>query len=320
MRGLSITRANPYRLGLAAIGALVLLSGLVVAVSLMSFGTNTYRVELEHTAGLRAGEDVQVAGVSSGEVTSIELDGQKVIAEFTLNDDIELGRDTRAFVRVATLLGTHYLKIDPRGSGELSDDTIPLAQSSVPFNLQDVLEVGAEKVGQLDPKLLARALSTMSDTIRAGSDELGPALQGITRVSEVVATRVIQADDLLQAAQDVADQLSDSTADIVTLMKQAQLVLDEIVRRRDALHELLVDANHLLTALNSITRTADQHVGRALKDLDVTLDVLRSHRKDLATAFRLLAPTTRYIANAAGNGPWIDVYAPSVVPDAAPIN
>lgn len=320
MKGFSIARANPYRLGLVAIAALGLLCGMVVVLSLVSFGKETYKVQLEHTAGLRPGEDVQVAGVSSGEVKSVELDGQRVIVEFTLDKDIDLGQDTTAAVRVATLLGTHYLKIDPRGSGGLSGNTIPQSQTSVPYNLQDVLEVGAEKVGELDPDLLAEALSTMADTIGAGSDELGPALAGITRVSKVVATRVNQADDLLRAAKNVADQLSDSTADIIGLMKQSQLVLDEIVRRRDALHKLLVDANRLLVALNSITATADKHVGKALKDLNVTLDVLRAHRKDLNATFKILAPTTRYLANVGGNGPWLDVYVPSIIADAAPTN
>jgi len=318
MKGFSITRANPYRLGLVAIVVLGLICGLVVLLSLVSFGKSSYTAQLEHTAGLRPGEDVQVAGVSSGEVTAVKLDGDQVTVEFTLDKDIDLGKDTTAAVRVATLLGTHYLKIDPRGSGSLSGDSIPLAQTSVPYNLQDVLEVGAQKVGELDPKLLAKALTTLADTVEAGGTKLGPALDGITAVSEVVATRINQADGLLKAAKSVADQLSASTADIVGLMKQAQLVLDEITRRRGALHKLLVDANAMLTALNSITAVADKHVGAALKDLDVTLDLLRSHKKQLGEAFKVLAPTMKYVANIGGNGPWLDIYTPEVLPDIAP--
>lgn len=313
----NIAKANPYRLGLVAIALLGVLAGLVVVLSLVSFGKSTYTARLEHTGGLRAGEDVQVAGVSSGEVKSIELDGDKVLVEFTLDKDIDLGKDTTAAVRVATLLGTHFLKIDPRGAGELSGDTIPLEQTSVPYNLQDVLESGAEALGELDPKLLAKALTTLSDTIGATGEELGPALDGITRVSEVVATRVNQADGLLKSAKSVADQLSASTGDIVTLMKQSQLVLDEIVRRRDALHKLLVDATALLKALNSITATAEKEIGPALKDLNTTLDVLRAHEKDLKSTFDTLAPTVRYLTNVGGNGPWLDVYIPNILPNTA---
>lgn len=309
-----LSKASPYRVGIAAVGALVLLGGLIVWLSVASFGTNTYTTQIEHTAGLRPGESVEVAGVTSGEIRSIELAGDHVQVEFTLDDEIRLGEDTTAAVRVATLLGTHYLAVEPKGSGEV--DNIGIERTTVPYNLQDVLEGGKEALEGLDPKLLARTLKTLGNTLEASGDDLGPALDGIARVSEVVTRRVNQADQLLVAARNVSDQLAQSTDDIVGLMRQSQLVLDEIVRRRDAIEELLVDANVLLTALNDITATADKHVGAALKDLDVTLDMLKDHRKDLTETIRLLAPTARYVANAGGNGPWLDVYIPSAVPDA----
>lgn len=309
-----LSKADSYRVGLVAIAALVLVGGLVVWLSTATFGTRTYTTELEHTAGLRVGESVQVAGVHSGEIRSVELEGKHVKVEFTLDKDIGLGKDTVAAVRVATLLGTHYLHVEPKGSGSV--DTIGLERTTVPYNLQDVLEGGDKALKELDPKLLARTLQTLGNTLEAGGKDLGPALEGISAMSEVVTTRINQADKLLVAARNVSDQLAQSTDDIVGLMRQSQLVLDEIVRRRDAIEKLLVDATRMLTALNEITATADEHVGVALKDLDVTLNLLKEHRKDLTETIRLLAPTARYVANAGGNGPWLDVYIPSVVPDA----
>jgi len=309
-----LSKASPYRVGVAAIAALGLMGLLIVYLSTASFGTKDYTAQLEHTAGLRVGESVQVAGVHSGEITSVELDGEHVKVEFNLDSEIDLGEDTTAAVRVATLLGTHYLAVEPKGSGAV--ENIGLERTTVPYNLQDVLEGGNQALKELDPKLLAKTLSTLGDTLEAGGRDLGPALEGISRVSEVVSTRVNQADKLLVAARNVSDQLAQSTDDIVGLMRQSQLVLDEIVRRRDAIEDLLVDANRMLNALNEITATADKHVGAALKDLDVTLTMLKDHRKDLTESIRLLAPTARYVANAGGNGPWLDVYIPSAIPDA----
>lgn len=312
----SIANANPYRLGLVAIACVGLLGGLVVVFSLASFGTRDYKAVLEHTAGLRVGEDVQVAGVSSGEVRSIQLDGDQVVVEFTLDREIDLGEDTTAAVRVATLLGTHALRIDPRGGGSLPDDTIPLEQTSVPYNLQDVLEVGGQALQDLDPKLLAKALTAASDSLKAGSDDLRPALKGIAAISTIVATRMDQAGELLEAARTVSQQLSDSTGDIIGLMKQSQLVLDEIVRRRAVLHELLVDAQALATALTGITRSAEKTIGPTLRDLNSTIEVLRDHEALLREGFHVLAPSARYLANVGGNGPWLDIYLPGIVPDA----
>lgn len=310
-----LMKAYPYRLGLIAVALLGLLCAMVVMLSLVSFGKKTYTAHLQHTAGLRAGEDVQVAGVSVGEVKSVELSGTEVIATFTLDKDIRLGSETRAMVRVATLLGTHMLKVDPRGAGELPDNTIPQSQTEVPYNLQDVLEVGASKLGELDAKGLAKALTAVTEAMKSGSSELRPALEGIQRVSTVLSTRMTQAGDLLLAAKSVSDQLSKSSKDIVELMRMSQLVLDEVVRRRAVLHELLVDVTALARSLKAITVEADEELGPTLKDLNVTLDTLRAHDKDLTETLRVMAPTARYIANIGGNGPWLDVYLPGAVFD-----
>jgi phospholipid/cholesterol/gamma-HCH transport system substrate-binding protein len=312
----SISRMNPYRVGLGALAGIVLLGGVILAASVISWGQSSYKVVLEHTAGLRVGEDVQVAGVSSGEVKSIELDGDQVVVGFTLDSDIELGSETTAAVRVATLLGTHYLRIEPKGGGSLDDDTIPMAQTSVPYNLQDVLEEGGLALQELDPKLLAQALTAATDALDAGSDDLGPALEGITRIGTVVETRMEQAGQLLEAARSVTDQLAGSTDDIIGLMRQSQLVLDEIVRRRAELHELLVDAEALATALTDITRSADRTIGPTLRDLNATIDTLRQNEELLEEGFRVLAPSARYVANAFGSGRWADIYAPGIAPDA----
>lgn len=143
---------DPYKLGLAAIAVGAIVVVLVVALSVVSFGATTYTAQLAHTAGLRVGEDVQISGVPVGEVRSIELSGDTVKVRFTVDDADHLGPDTTASVKVATLLGTHYLAIDPKGSGDLSDGTIPLARTSVPYNLQDVLEKGTQTLEKLEDR------------------------------------------------------------------------------------------------------------------------------------------------------------------------
>jgi ABC-type transporter Mla subunit MlaD len=99
-------------------------------------------------------------------------------------------------------------------------------------------------------------------------------------------------------------------------MRQSQLVLDEIVRRRAELHELLIDAEKLATALTGLTRSAEKTIGPTLRDLNATIDTLRQNEELLEEGFRVLAPSVRYVANAFGSGRWADIYAPGIAPDA----
>lgn len=301
---------DPFRIGVLAIALGGLVAGLIVVLSVVSFGTSTYTAVLEHTAGLRKGEDVQVHGVSVGKVTGIRLMDTSVEVSFVLDNDIELGSRTTAAVKVATLLGTHYLQVDPQGGGALAGGQIPIERTVVPYNLQDVIEVGTTQLEKLDPVQLAKALTATSETLAASGDDIGPALEGVARLSEVVSRRSDQTGDLLRAARAVTDQLSRSSVDIVGLMEQTNLVVSEVTARRKAIHTLLVETTQLSRALTAIVSQTKDELRPALVDVNSALDALNAQDKGLERVLQLMAPAVRYVANATGSGPFIDLYTP----------
>lgn len=306
---------DPMRVGLITIAILGLIGAAVVVLSVTSFGTKKYTAVVEHTAGLRTGEDVQVHGVNSGKVTGVELEDDHVLVSFVLDQDIELGNQTTATVKVATLLGSHYLEVDPNGTGALANGQIPIDRTSVPYNLQDVIEEGTKALDKLDPDILAKALTAMAGTLGASEDEIGPALEGVARLSEVISKRSDQVGDLLESTRSVTDQLSASSEDIVGLMKQANLVVGEITSRKETIHTLLVETTELSKALTAIVTSTNGKLKPALTDLNAALDSLNRQDKQLTRLLEVMGPSLRYVANATGSGPFVPLYVkPPAIP------
>jgi phospholipid/cholesterol/gamma-HCH transport system substrate-binding protein len=189
----------------------------------------------------------------------------------------------------------------------------------VPFNLQDVLERGTASLDQLDPELLARALTATSKTLTASKEQIGPALAGVARLSEAVQRRSDQTGALLAAARGVTNQLAASSTDIVGLMRQANLVIGEITRRRAAIHTLLVETTTLADNLGDVIDQTRQDMGPAIRQLDAVLQTLRDEDATLKKVVDTIAPTVRYFANATGNGAWGDLWLkdPALPPDDA---
>lgn len=306
---------DPYRVGLKGIGALAFVVALVVAANSFSIGNRAYTAELEHTGGLRVGEEVQVAGVGVGEVTGIELGERRVLVSFTVDDALDLGESTRAEVKVATLLGTHFLLVSPRGTGELDDGLVPMAQTEVPFNLQDVLDTGNREVGQFDVAQVEQAIGQVATSLAATGDEIGPAITGVQRLSELVASRSDELGELLEASRRVAGQLNDSGADIITLLREADVILDTLRARRTTIHALLRDLAVLGDELAGIIEDTRADLAPTLRDLDKVIALLESHGDELDRAVEKLAPTVRYFTNATGSGRWLDLDLPGVLPD-----
>lgn len=303
------------RVGLIALALVCLVAGLIAATAAFPFGKNTYTAELEHTAGLRVGEEVQVAGVGVGDVTRIDLAGDKVLVQFTVDRSVRLGRDTTVEVKVATLLGTHFLLVTPQGGGRLRDDTVPLAQTKVPFNLQDVINETGDLAEALDVELISRSLDEVARTMRASSEEFLPALEGVSSLSKVLARRSTEIGELLESTSTFSEQLADNTEDITGLMRQSNLLMTSLLERRADLHALLVDLRALGRELTGLFEENRGRVRPMLESVNATIDLFTRNHETLGQVAELLGPTARYLANATGTGSWLDQYMPGALPD-----
>lgn len=304
----ALSQRDPFKLGLIALLVGGLLVGAVVVISVIPFGEKKYTAVIAQTAGLRVGESVNVAGVPSGKVQSIELDGDRVKVGFSLDKKVKLGSESSAEVKVATLLGTHYLQVVPKGAGTLKADTIPLERTSVPFNLQDVLEKSSQTLEELDPKILAEAMKTFSENTAMTKDEIGPALTGVARLSEMVASRKDQLAELMSATREVTDQLSANSDDLVAMMDQANLVIAEITKRREAIHAMLVATTALSKNINRLITDTKADLGPAFVKANQVIDTLRQQDAVMKNLLSKTAPAARYLANANGSGPWTNVF------------
>jgi len=307
--------ANYRRVGLIGMVMLALLGGFITATSAFPFGANTYTAVLEHTAGLRAGEEVQVAGVGVGDVRKVSLGEHQVLVEFTVDKDVHLGADTTAEVKVATLLGTHFLLISPKGGGELPGDTIPMAHTRVPFNLQDVINETGTLSENLDVDKISQALTQIAATMDQTRDEFVPALKGLSRLSQMFAVRSDDIGRLLRSTSKVTGQLARSSDDIVGLMKAANVILADLVQRKTAVHRLLVDLRTIGEELSAVMVENREDVGPMLENLSGTIGVLVKNETSLAGLIDQLGPLVRYFANSTGNGSWVELYLAGGVPD-----
>lgn len=122
---------------LLGIGALVFLAVQATDAG-GALGGERYEVTARFTniGGLREGAKVTMAGVTVGDVESIELDQQTLEAEVTLAiaqkfDD--LPNDTSASIFTSGILGDQYVSLEPGGSPEplKGGDEIMITQSAV---------------------------------------------------------------------------------------------------------------------------------------------------------------------------------------------
>ncbi len=240
--------------------------------------------------------------------------GRSIIAK-VIDADIELGSSTTAAVKVATLLGTHYLEVVPSGSGALADDTIPLERTRVPYNLQDVIDGAQDQLTELDEDVLAESMTVMADVLGRTPEEAQAAFEGVAALSSVAVQRTDQLKALLDASAGFTGMLVGQQDDILELLDQSALVLEALTSRQDAIDALLVDAESLAEQVSGLLADTADDLDPLMTNLSTSLDHLYEIRDSILSTVTSLSTMTVYLANASGNGPWIDLHVPSAIPD-----
>lgn len=296
---------NDTWLGAAALGVVAVLIAAVVGIGSLNLGHQSYRAEFAQAAELRPGDRVTVAGVSIGNVTGLKLAGDRVVVTFTARTDVALGEDTKAAIKLTTLLGSRYLEVKPAGSGGLENRTIGLGSTEVPYNLQQALADATTTFGAVDADNIARSLTTLSSGLSGVPEALPQALSNLGSLSAVIADRRDQLRSLLAGTDSVATLIHNQTANLGSLTLQGRDLLNEVVMRRDAVQRLFAGAAALVDTLHRVL--ADQPA------LDVlvasTSDFSRliaEHDARFRNLLQALPIPLRNIANASGSGTGVD--------------
>lgn len=308
---------NPVTVGAVSIAVLVLL--VVAALRAQDLpligGGDTYYATFSEAGGLRAGDEVRMAGVRIGEVDSIELKDGYVRVGFKIKSDASFGDQTEAAIKVKTILGDMFLAIVPRGSGQLDEGaTIPVDRTQSPYDVVDAFSDLAKTSEDIDTDQLAKSLTTLADLTRSTPEEFRKALQGVSALSTTIADKNEQIGSLLKNLQRVSDVLDSRDQDVVALMRDADVLFRALVQRRQAIHNILVATADLSTQLTGLVRDSRADLKPALEHLDSVLGVLNKNQDNLDNSLRLLAPFYRYFANVFGNGPWWDTYVSNLPP------
>ncbi|MBN9796871.1 MCE family protein [Pseudonocardia alni] len=317
-----MAQAGQKRPVLTAVIGLVLIAALTLAAfnyEAIFSGATRYTAEFPEAAGLQANDRVTVAGVEAGRVQDVSLDGDHVKIEFTV-EDAWVGNRTTASIEIATLLGSKFLALDPRGDAEQDpDQPIGRDRTKSPFDVVDAFNGLSGTIDQLDTTQLASSLTTLSDTFRDTPPEIRGALDGLSRLSNTISSRDGELKKLLANTRQLSTTLADRRGDVVKLVNDGNLLLGELQRRKDAIANLLDGVQRLSIQLRGLVADNQAQLRPALETLDRVLAVLEENRDNLGEILDKEAVFIRVFGNALGNGRWFDNYLCGLLPPVVPL-
>lgn len=276
----------------------------------------TYQAAFSQAAGIAKENEVRVAGVRVGSVTDVKLDieNKQVLVTFKVDEGVDLGEQTRAAIKLKTLLGTKYLELTPEGPGQLAAGSlIPVGRTSVPFQIYEAFNEFSETLDEVDTEQLAKSFDVLSETFGDPKGNARAALQGLASLSKTIASRDAELQELLAGTRKVTAALAARDSELTKLIADSELILDVVLQRRAAISALLRDTSILAKELTSLVRDNRATLDPLLDNLHSVISVLDKNLKSIDKTVATLGPFARYATNAVGNGTWLDVYSENLL-------
>jgi phospholipid/cholesterol/gamma-HCH transport system substrate-binding protein len=298
------------RVVLAVLGLVVMAVAFYGAMNMSSLPVvgagQVHQAIFAEAGGLRAGDEVRVAGVRVGEVTSVRLDGKAVRVSFQAKG-VHLTDATTAAIKVKTMLGQKFVSIDPLGTGTLHGP-IPLARTTTPYDVNAAVSDFTSTLGTIDTNEMEASFKALSAAFKNTPASVRKMVSGLTDLSRTISSRDDDLAELMKATKGVSGTLADRNEELAKLINDGSDLLGELQARRDAVHAMWQGTKDLGAELQGLVKDNEKSLRPALAKLDKVADLLNKNQTNLNKALAQLGPYYRVLGATMGNGRWVDAY------------
>src|SRR6478609_5479756 len=274
---------------------------------------NDYSAYFAEAGGLTTGARVQVSGLRVGEVSSIELDGPRVLVKFTVDNDVRIGDRSEAAIKTKGLLGTKILEVMSRGDGR-QEGTIPRDRTTSPYQLPDALGDLATTISGLNTTQLSDSLRVVADTFSETPPELRVAVEGVARFSDTLNQRDAQLRQLLTNANKSTAVLAERSDQVVGLIGNTNALLAELRSQSAALEQISGNISTLSRQLEGFIAENRETMKPAIDKLNGVLTILDNRKERLQKSIKLLDSYAMSLGESVSSGPFFKNYIANLLP------
>jgi virulence factor Mce-like protein len=294
-----------------ALALLVALMATLVIITKVGPGYKRVSADFIQAAALLPKNPVTVAGIPVGTVTGMKLNGDKVTVDMKVQNNVQLGKDSRAVIMVTTILGSRYVSLRPGGGGPLENNTIDINHTEVPYDLQEALQDIAVNYGEVNTDQLAAAVEALGRQVRDMPPLVPKAMDNLKRLSTVMAERRDQFGSMLKTMDIVTGTLRRQQTSIGAMVNQGNQLLGEFVMRQAAFRELLRSLDDLINLLDDTVVTNRAQVESLLASMNTLTGLADKHQAMLRSTLQSAPVALRGLANATGTGNALDTNIPN---------
>lgn len=270
----------------------------------------TYRAAFSDVTGLLPGDDIRVAGVQVGRITSAKVHEGHALVSFQLQSDVTVTTAAKARIRFKNLLGQRYvaLELSSEGNALKGGDTIPLGQTQPALDLTTLFNGFKPLFKALSPEDVNKLASEVVATLQGEGGTVDALLASTSSLTNTLAARDAAIGRVITNLTAVTATVAERDETLGELIKELQRFTTGLAGDRDAIGSSIVSMDRLAAATARLLDESRPALDRDLAALNTIVDVVEAKSPVLDKALKQLPAALTALTRAQSYGSWLNLY------------
>jgi phospholipid/cholesterol/gamma-HCH transport system substrate-binding protein len=288
----------------------------VLGISIAYSGTSGnvgYQAVFSDVTGLVVGNDVDIAGVRVGTVTSISVYHRNLaLVDFALQQGRQLPVSVTATIKYLNLVGQRYIELG-QGPGPVSrtlapGGTIPLAQTTPALNLTELFNGFQPLFQALSPGDVNKLSSEIIEVFQGESPDIAALVATVGSLTTSLATKDRVIDAVIGNLNSVLHTITSRGAEFGNLITNLQELVSGLAADREPIGTAIEAIGSLTSATAGLLQVAREPLATDIVQLGRLSANLSSNSPTVDTFLRTLPVKMTDIARLASYGSWLNFF------------
>ncbi len=293
---------SAFKFALFALVCLVLLAGLAVKIGNISLFSSRHTIDaqLSDVTGLARGDDVNIAGVPVGQVSSISVQHGHAVISLSVNNTVSLHRSTDVGMRWHNVIGQKEIELFPGRSGPilLPGSTIPLTHDVTDASIDTFLNSLGPVLASINTKEANAFVENVSGALEGDTAEINQLINSGATVSSTVQALDSQVGQIIGNLNQVLTALASRSGDIDSLVTNLQTVSSALASKNSLLDGVVSNLSLVATDLAGLIGNNHDTIASTIGNLQAVAADVQNNRQNLANSLSSLG---------AGLAPYIQI-------------
>jgi phospholipid/cholesterol/gamma-HCH transport system substrate-binding protein len=264
------------KFGLFAAVTVALTVVMAAQIAKIQFG-DTYALEagFDDVTGLHDGDDVKIAGVKVGQVSSIDTDeAGRAVVRLSIDEGVEVPEDTEAAVRWRNLLGQRIVYLYPGQSEALLNDGDEVRRTRSVVDIGALIDELGGVVSAVDPGQFNQLMTAIAGALDGNEARVTQLLNGAGSLLQSLGERDETIGQLLEDFNTVSGALASRDAQIRTMVENLALLSESFAANEGLLDSTLSELGRYSTSLEQVLTGNERELLSIVANLESVTDLV----------------------------------------------